>query len=678
MMDNSFIGLNGFVWWIGIVEDRQDPLKLGRCRVRIFGWHTENKLELPTNDLPWAQAMLPLNDTNPYSPKEADTIVGFFMDGQNAQIPIMMGVLPGIPLDPADPSKGFNDPRTNFVTQPIKYGQSSTGYPRTLDEPTTTRLARGDSDFTPEQITQLENNKAIFEQNPSYNAKYPYNKVIESEAGHALELDDTPNYERVHLYHKNGSNLEMRPDGSVQQKVMLNHTRNILGDDINYIKGNSIYFIDGDLTYIVKGKITFVSDGDFTGISKKSITFNASSNFSASATLSASLSGTISSSLGGLLSAFTSVDGVKTDVSAIGVLTCSGTGSATYGAGGLNTVSGATINLVNVPTPGGSSESPPAPTTAGGATDAVAGVDFKINAEGFPEAPFASGGIVTDATGRQVSSVTYAAEASAVVDAAQWTFNPEVARAAAGNAIIPDPTFLDKTIKVGQSAVDEAFAWGATLPDKAKNAIGWNSVVDSGSAVYKDASVLVTGIPTIDGAKKLVNSTTEFVGNLGKAFNSYQSLNALQLATQDYTKGVCTLAALKNKTKELTQDMIDKKNEFLNAIKDDRDKLREQIDNISDDYKNKLKDLESKALQEWIDTHKYDEDCGLCAQEAESRLRSNAAEKDVRNGLNDCLHRQAEAQINRYKTNVPITDASIVKTQKDICGTPEVKINTGA
>jgi hypothetical protein len=124
--------------------------------------------------------------------------------------------------------------------------------------------------------------------------------------------------------------------------------------------------------------------------------------------------------------------------------------------------------------------------------------------------------------------------------------------------------------------------------------------------------------------------------------------------------------------------MIDKKNEFLNAIKDDRDKLREQIDNISNDYKNKLKDLESKALQEWIDTHKYDEDCGLCAQEAESRLRSNAAEKDVRNGLNDCLHRQAEAQINRYKTNVPITDASIVKTQKDICGTPEVKINTGA
>lgn len=80
-MDKNFAGLNGFVWWVGVVEDRNDPLKLGRCRVRIFGWHTESINELPTKDLPWAQAMLPLNDANAYSPKEADTVVGFFLDG---------------------------------------------------------------------------------------------------------------------------------------------------------------------------------------------------------------------------------------------------------------------------------------------------------------------------------------------------------------------------------------------------------------------------------------------------------------------------------------------------------------------------------------------------------------------------------------------------------------------
>ena len=35
----EFMGTNGFVWWQGVVEDRQDPLQLGRCRVRILGWH---------------------------------------------------------------------------------------------------------------------------------------------------------------------------------------------------------------------------------------------------------------------------------------------------------------------------------------------------------------------------------------------------------------------------------------------------------------------------------------------------------------------------------------------------------------------------------------------------------------------------------------------------------------
>jgi len=36
-----FMGKEGFVWWQGVVEDRHDPLYLGRCKVRILGWNTE-------------------------------------------------------------------------------------------------------------------------------------------------------------------------------------------------------------------------------------------------------------------------------------------------------------------------------------------------------------------------------------------------------------------------------------------------------------------------------------------------------------------------------------------------------------------------------------------------------------------------------------------------------------
>ena len=53
----AFLGQDGFVWAIGVVEDRFDPEKLGRVRVRWLGYHTEEKEKILTKDLPWAQVM---------------------------------------------------------------------------------------------------------------------------------------------------------------------------------------------------------------------------------------------------------------------------------------------------------------------------------------------------------------------------------------------------------------------------------------------------------------------------------------------------------------------------------------------------------------------------------------------------------------------------------------------
>ena len=47
--------------FVGVVEDRNDPLSLGRCRVRAFGIHTEDKAMIPTEDLPWATPVMPFN-----------------------------------------------------------------------------------------------------------------------------------------------------------------------------------------------------------------------------------------------------------------------------------------------------------------------------------------------------------------------------------------------------------------------------------------------------------------------------------------------------------------------------------------------------------------------------------------------------------------------------------------
>jgi hypothetical protein len=95
----NFIGQDGFVWWIGIVEDIDDPLTLGRCKVRCFGYHPAKSTNLvPTADLPWALSIHPLNTPNLYgTPRLGDWVFGFFLDSLSAQEPAILGYLPAIP-----------------------------------------------------------------------------------------------------------------------------------------------------------------------------------------------------------------------------------------------------------------------------------------------------------------------------------------------------------------------------------------------------------------------------------------------------------------------------------------------------------------------------------------------------------------------------------------------------
>lgn len=91
---------DGFIWWIGIVEDRLDPEKMGRCRVRIYGYHSESKQEVPTEDLPWAIPIQPIYSAaisgvgiSPVGPLPGTWVVGFFLDGNDMQQPAFFGTL---------------------------------------------------------------------------------------------------------------------------------------------------------------------------------------------------------------------------------------------------------------------------------------------------------------------------------------------------------------------------------------------------------------------------------------------------------------------------------------------------------------------------------------------------------------------------------------------------------
>lgn len=272
MQPKSFMGLSGFVWWTGVVEDRLDPLNLRRCRVRIFGWHTDNLQLIPTTDLPWASPLD--NDNNTFkTPLEGDYLIGFFLDGESGQVPVYIGSIPGIPIETNNQSKGFSDQRTPEILAdaPEPFGSTATLQPRNIGEPTTSRLARNEN--IEKTIIQRENAAAVkgvsiagggtwSQPDASYNTKPPYNRVIETESGHVFEMDDTKGVERLHLAHRQGTFIEMRPDGSKITRTIKDNFEVITGDDFVFISGTCNITVNGNANLKVGGNITAEISGN--------------------------------------------------------------------------------------------------------------------------------------------------------------------------------------------------------------------------------------------------------------------------------------------------------------------------------------------------------------------------------------------------------------------------------
>ena len=118
LFKSHFVGRDGFVWWIGqiapketwqknfgndgkLVEDTSQATGIGtRYRVRIMGYHTASKDEIPDNELPFAMVMFPVTagsgnavSSQSSNIRQGDFVFGFFLDGEDAQQPVIMGVI---------------------------------------------------------------------------------------------------------------------------------------------------------------------------------------------------------------------------------------------------------------------------------------------------------------------------------------------------------------------------------------------------------------------------------------------------------------------------------------------------------------------------------------------------------------------------------------------------------
>lgn len=147
---------------------------------------------------------------------------------------------------------GFSDPTATYPTKEYK------------GQPDTNKLARGEVNGTIVQKKEEERVKSIqlprgqfFEEPPqSFKGQYPYNKVNETESGHIIELDDTEGAERIHVFHKAGTYIEIDPNGSI--------VRRIKGSNYEIIDKNGYISVVGDCSISVKGsaKIYVGNDAD--------------------------------------------------------------------------------------------------------------------------------------------------------------------------------------------------------------------------------------------------------------------------------------------------------------------------------------------------------------------------------------------------------------------------------
>lgn len=285
-----FMGLEGFEWWTGVVEDRtSDPLKLGRIKVRMIGLHPEKKNSeqgIKTEDLLWVHPMQPINNAamngigdTQVGVVEGTWVFGFFRD-KLRQDAIAFGVLPGIPGEVANGSNGFNDPNEKYPLADK------------IHEPDTNRLARndiatdeydeqvsldkfnsGETDYVHRPHSVIAEKRALDEvdiptagfdadgevyNEPTtpYDAEYPFNHVNESESGHIREVDDTEGSERLHTYHRMGTFEEIHPDGT---RVVR-----IIGDDFEITKKDKNVFVKGNLNVTVVGDATFYCQQNVT------------------------------------------------------------------------------------------------------------------------------------------------------------------------------------------------------------------------------------------------------------------------------------------------------------------------------------------------------------------------------------------------------------------------------
>lgn len=269
------MGIAKPMFFVGVIENNDDPTNQGRVQVRAFGVHGENTdKEIPTAALPWAVCIAGNYDPSNPPPKLNSFVFGMFLDGDEAQHPMVLGLIPAQYVEAHNPNKDFWG-----VIPPKDGALNAHGLdPEAFGMTQMSRLGRAEdldaTYLTPQFSNAIEKQKIAdsdqtwSEPPPAYGATYPHNRVIET-ARHSIEIDDTPGAERIHIHHMSGSYIEIDAVGSVKERadgdryeINIGTKHESSGHSVVTINGNSHVYVKGNKTEEIMGNYKQIVHGE--------------------------------------------------------------------------------------------------------------------------------------------------------------------------------------------------------------------------------------------------------------------------------------------------------------------------------------------------------------------------------------------------------------------------------
>lgn len=313
---------DGLKLYRAVVENNNDEtVKNGRVKVRIFGIHTEMNSSseeefntIDTEHLPWAEVMGGtsfglVGGVGLSSVLRQGTWVWVVLDHGNPNKPIIIGTITGIVSEDSKEKQsngqGFYDPdeiypftarsaeadfnrhaRNEKLTEesydnPVSiYASKDTVHKQINDNVDVVSINDGVSGA---DVSQTEPNSL------NDGSEYPNVAILETHSGHQIELDDTPENERIRVYHTSGSYIEIRPDGTFIQKSVNTNAEShyIHMSDVHkhiakgvkeYIEANKEEIIGGNLMSNIKGTTKIHSEQDVTWKIGGNLTIDVSGN----------------------------------------------------------------------------------------------------------------------------------------------------------------------------------------------------------------------------------------------------------------------------------------------------------------------------------------------------------------------------------------------------------------